>query len=1492
MAEDHWEDIDPAVPLLLLPVRIETRSDDDGAVLRVRIYPDDIHVDAFDEQLTHDEVRAGKRYWLARWPPLASGGPDPWAELIGAVGPRRAAWVATALTPTNLDDRPAAAPQFTPVETGEPDHRPRARLLPDCFRVVVVQGGASVSVTGESIDPNGLALGPRIDRTDNGEPIEDELGMAVNMLRAQPGATVDPELEWLVRYGAAEAAGMAVTVDLPEPGAPVDRLYVIGVRTADSPQEGSAAVSDLLRAHAFSDGLAFIPVGTATNNTPAARSAWSRVANAPGQPSTDPAPLAGYSDAGVLSAALGIDTAVLTGLDGATSTGQGAAAAFATALWPVTWGTFLDKALVPTASGGGLPVAAREEVRTHAINHVRGRGPLPSLRVGKQPYGVLPVSAHGAVWDSIEGGPVDTGLAALLARIRPLWRKGAAHVPTVTSGDIEHDLPLILGHQPVSRALRVRTALSSDEAGDVIVPGLDAVKNIAAQTVLSIALTKLIGADLGLWVTADALGEPTRNLALPLADDSDPAFCEALVAQRNPPDTLSVLQALLGLADARVRREVEEFLTERHLPRLLEWLQSASDVLGEDTVGLASEALRVLGEGAWDELDLYRGAAARVEDAVGFFDPARFSARFPMAALRPHPVDRIREVTEGARVVAGALRAAQQFAEMRAAIKRIGAVEDTAERALLLSENLDCASHRLDAWLTSLAARRLARARDGGVDGLVVGAFGWVENIDISPPAGGGPVYQAPGDGGYVLAPSPAHAATAAVLRGARLTHDPGDAGDAALDIDLSSTRVRAALSVIDGMRSGQPLSALLGYRLERWMHESTSHLNPFIYCLRSAAPLTAGKSTDRTPGAVPSTLESVAASEVVDGLRLLELNRSAPAQILARLNDPPTGYRRYFDSTAWSPPTPDQRSAINGLIERLDRLHDAVADVLLSESVHQLVSGSSARAAAAMDALAGDAISPDPEVVRTPRSGVALAHRLMALLPTAAGAGDSDWADGTRRSVHPGLERWARDALGDADRIVLATDAGNGATATLADARIGALDLVAAAAGGDDAQRFWAWLRRRVDTELPNQPLLRPGGLAGDLLTFGEAWALAGSLRRLLAHARAATAADLTRASDAAVASLAGDGNAQGVMPRPVDRAELRIRAGAAVDALRTTAELPGDTVDYADALALFGIGSSVDTAALPAEQLTAHVAALRTSATARALAAKASLDAYDSAPPSSDTTCLTALADVVQTVFEDRLPFSPRLVATGSPDEFVTALRAGVRVSAENRPVSDGRDVRPWLTRYSRVRPGAQRFAETLLLREALGPRRTLRVAQLSAADFGTWIGLSFPQDAGPPAHPVTGIVVDAPDLPHAADALSALVIDEWAEVVPHRTEIRDPATGEPTGDTRELHTAGLAVHANRPNARAPQCMLLAVTPDGQPWSPDKVVDVLADTMDMARERAVALEQVPLVGRLLPATYVQDWSLQGEPVLDLHLLLTESAVRAAVLGYVAEKD
>ena len=47
----------------------------------------------------------------------------------------------------------------------------------------------------------------------------------------------------------------------------------------------------------------------------------------------------------------------------------------------------------------------------------------------------------------------------------------------------------------------------------------------------------------------------------------------------------------------------------------------------------------------------------------------------------------------------------------------------------------------------------------------------------------------------------------------------PPHSGSSAFSIDLSSRRVRTALQVITGIRQGQPLGALLGYRLERTLH-------------------------------------------------------------------------------------------------------------------------------------------------------------------------------------------------------------------------------------------------------------------------------------------------------------------------------------------------------------------------------------------------------------------------------------------------------------------------------------------------------------------------------------------------------------------------------------------------------------------------------------------------------------------------------------------------
>jgi hypothetical protein len=70
---------------------------------------------------------------------------------------------------------------------------------------------------------------------------------------------------------------------------------------------------------------------------------------------------------------------------------------------------------------------------------------------------------------------------------------------------------------------------------------------------------------------------------------------------------------------------------------------------------------------------------------------------------------------------------------------------------------------------------------------------------------------------GYIHAPSLHHAATAAVLRSGFTSHE----GDSTLAIDLTSRRARVARWLLGGVRRGQTLGALLGYRFERALHDA-----------------------------------------------------------------------------------------------------------------------------------------------------------------------------------------------------------------------------------------------------------------------------------------------------------------------------------------------------------------------------------------------------------------------------------------------------------------------------------------------------------------------------------------------------------------------------------------------------------------------------------------------------------------------------------------------
>jgi hypothetical protein len=190
-----------------------------------------------------------------------------------------------------------------------------------------------------------------------------------------------------------------------------------------------------------------------------------------------------------------------------------------------------------------------------------------------------------------------------------------------------------------------------------------------------------------------------------------------------------------------------------------------------------------------------------------------------------------------------------QAPELTAFQQSLAQLESQSVAALqfLMAETLDLCTYRLDTWVTSLATRRLRTLRQNTSLGLRLGGYGWLEDVrqgpvlrQVQPPIGdtGGPLYVSDSNQGYVQAPSLAHAATAAVLRSGYLSHK-GDAQGDPLAVDLSSERVHRAEWLLDGVRQGQSVGALLGYRFERELHKNG--LDRFIYPFRALAGLKSG---------------------------------------------------------------------------------------------------------------------------------------------------------------------------------------------------------------------------------------------------------------------------------------------------------------------------------------------------------------------------------------------------------------------------------------------------------------------------------------------------------------------------------------------------------------------------------------------------------------------------------------------------------------------------
>jgi hypothetical protein len=766
---------------------------------------------------------------------------------------------------------------------------------------------------------------------------------------------------------------------------------------------------------------------------------------------------------------------------------------------------------------------------------------------------------------------------------------------------------------------------------------------------------------------------------------------------------------------------------------------------------------------------------------------------------------------------------------------------------------LDLCSYRLDAWITSFATKRLAEMRKASPTGMLYGGYGWVMNLKpaeartkVTPPSGEqDPVYESLNNPGFMHTPSLTQATTAAVLRSGHLTHARNQTPDDLLAIDLSSERVRLAKWLLDGIRQGQPLGALLGYRFERRLQEAGPGLVEYIAPLRDIAPLVAKKleNTDQP-------VETIAANNVVDGL---ELNRRWQELV----NSSDASVRQfplyYLFMPKFGPPPSD--SPITAELNALSDAIDAVSDALMAESVYQAVRGNPIRAASTMDSIAGgETPPPELEVVRTPRTGIALTHRLVTLfssipeLPTEWTAEYPHRAD-----VEPNLNAWAARLLGNPAQVYCLVEQLEPTTGDVLESKeirlhqlhLAPLDYIYAVEGGQQSeieQRILYTIMRSPEgfaagSLLRINPNRKPEWQSNEL-SYGEFNELLRTARKVITPARAIDAADLNlpeRKKDFSV-------DVDELEKRSDNANDWLSRNMNELHQLLTTPETASleSVRDWMMRAAAFGIMGAVPLSAAgdhsdDREILLAQASNIEKEIRQRFDQSTELVSSFNSTTATPEDRCAFALSRL-RIVFGKTFIVLPRFTAANS-EELENALVDNAKV-LDNDPFAST----TWFQRMARVRDGVGRLNAALNYSEALktGEKLNLTIAQLPYDSNDRWVGLPFKDGKNLPGGKLSLVVQSAAPI-DLRQPLTGLLIDEWVEVVPSATE-----------------TTGIALQYDQPNATPPQAILIAVPPDmDSPWTVWSLQQVLLETLELARMRAIDPDTLDVVGHYLPALF-----------------------------------
>jgi len=1025
------------------------------------------------------EQTALQNYWRTIW--LADSDRDQteaaFDTLVGAISndSTRAATLIQQYIPVNLKERPKLPLTKTDVTVNVaflhlPDvqtiftkqqswsQAPRVNILPDCFVLIAEDGGNTLEFIGELI-PSPLVVGPDLSAAPT-EQLRQENGNLV----------ISEDMRWMVDFERAVAVGMGfkIPLDLAQARRGFDRILVLGLRLSANEQESKTILETLIQHHHNGrSGFSLLPQGTPTNNTDRAGSGFSRADDADDSfndyfrnatQGTDADSLFAEVDDPLqkrdgqwLAELLGIDPSLLKKVRHSDGTDQCEARAMNTALWPATLGYWMETMMHPVFTDTAI-----EDTRTFFTQFVTGRGAIPAIRIGSQPYGILPTTAFSRIrWmfppetpgvAAIVRPSLSSGFLVRLYEILQLvdedWTDLSRNVSFVgKSGDAHKILLDVLGLHAGSVEYYQRYAESLQHLFNRLNLGGLGGNLLAALIAISYTATGMdLLRQLGYAneTVPDILEKfflGSQNLLQGVVVDDRPLSETEPIRGYTPPTTeapnsVNYLQWLIDAAVTSLNtlRQQQGFTDNKEPTALLYLLLRHALILGYWDASLR------LHQSAEILSPIELTALRREANFVHVRQQATTSeSRWQYLYKNESRITGSNDLAIADYIprVIGELIATRHLDDQIKALEHLKNTP-TARLERVFAEHIDCCSYRLDAWQLGLVNYQLqamrgllsAKAEDSKpVQGLYLGAFGWLENVrpenkPLSPqplddelakifnqsPAYS-PIMQDASNGGYIHAPSLNQAVTAAVLRNGYLSNAT-PANPQTLAVNLSSQRIRLALGILEGIRNGQSLSALLGYQLERGLHdryalaEAGIEVDQFIYELRKGFPLRANRFI--TTEELTEPIQSLEARNVVDGLSLINHIKQ-------------TSNKTYPFGKSLERGNPTQEAAINAEVDRLLDIHDAVADLALAESVHQAVQGNYDRAAATLDTYSKGNFPPDPDVVQTPRSGITLTHRVG--LHLRAGLAPDPTAT-PRAQSEPALNQWLTSVLPPTDQV------------------------------------------------------------------------------------------------------------------------------------------------------------------------------------------------------------------------------------------------------------------------------------------------------------------------------------------------------------------------------------------------------------------------------------------------------------------------------------------